>query len=159
MKPNIQENLLPGKEAIASTLENIPDSSAHPDEEQSLTRQGSKRGSFPHLLLLTASGADLSKRNASGADLSKRQSQASLGWKQSRSSFATIDGMPNMGPRKSIASIKQTMSKINLALHPEKGSFIAQSMASLPIPAKVYIITQVRLYFFSYLPESTSLHR
>uniref|UniRef100_A0A2P2HXB0 Facilitated trehalose transporter Tret1-2 homolog n=1 Tax=Hirondellea gigas TaxID=1518452 RepID=A0A2P2HXB0_9CRUS len=83
---------------------------------------------------------------ASSASLALRGSRASFST-SSRTSFATQGGT-GMASRPSMASLKETLSRVNLELHPEKGSYMAyslgQSMASMPtIAAKVYIITQV----------------
>ncbi|KAF2363148.1 hypothetical protein FHG87_006100 [Trinorchestia longiramus] len=84
--------------------------------------------------------------------LTPKASCASLAYRGSRASFSTLGastGGVNMASRPSMVSLKETLSRVNLELHPEKGSFVAfsmgQSMASIPtIAAKVYIITQVR---------------
>lgn len=86
-----------------------------------------------------------------GGRFTPRPSCASLAMRGSRASFATQGGVsmsPNLTSRPSMVSLKETLSRVNLELHPEKGSFVAfsmgQSMASIPtIAAKVYIITQV----------------
>ncbi|XP_018025267.1 facilitated trehalose transporter Tret1-2 homolog isoform X2 [Hyalella azteca] len=100
---------------------------------------------------------DLSKRESLAflhvvnERITTRPSCVSLAARGSRASFGTLgtsnSGL-NMASRPSMVSLKETLSRVNMELHPEKGSFVAfsmgQSMASIPtIAAKAYIITQV----------------
>ena len=78
-----------------------------------------------------------------------RPSVVNLTSRGSKASFAPSMS-PNLTSRPSMASLKETLSRVNLELYPEKGSYVAysmgQSMASIPtIAPKVYIITQVSL--------------
>lgn len=152
MGPDTQEALLPSKDgtSIQRTGEDLvelptslPKTCADTDEDGSEYHDLGKRESLAFLQIV-------------GGKFSPRHSCTSLAWKNSRASFATQGSSPNMASRPSIASLKETFSRVNLELHPEKGSFIAysmgQSVASLPgIAAKVYIITQVRIYCIYYL--------
>jgi len=127
MRFDVQDPLMPAKDG--ATLEGIRDG----DAEQGFGYAGTdKRDSIAFFQVLGPEG--LAKRQ-SCASLGK----ASLGRKASRASFTG-----NLTSRPSVASLKETISRINLELHPEKGSFVAYSMASIPtIAAKVYIITQI----------------
>ena len=84
-----------------------------------------------------------------GGKFTPRPSMATLADPRgSKASFFGSMSSPNLASRPSMVSLKETLSKVHLELHPERGSAVAnsmaQSMASIPnLATKVYIITQV----------------
>ena len=161
MTPDKQDPLLPSKgEKGVSVASSVEDAGEETENQRRafLTIEDNEDDEYNY--------SNLEKRESlaflqlvQGRGMTPRPSCASLAWKSSRASFANQGGSmsPNMTSRPSMASLKETMSRVNLELHPEKGSFIAysmgQSLASIPtIAAKVYIITQVHMKTEAMIP-------